>query len=492
MQIPFCGTTYPARSKALAANRSINWYPEMNGPDAKYVVSMIGTPGSRLWKTIGSGVIRGARVFAGWMYVVSGQEVWRTDGVLMEHVGDVLVDGDVAMRDNGVATSTGVGGNQLAILDAGGNLFIYNVVTGLFAQALSGWPVEGACSLEYLDGYFVVAVQGGMIFRVSDKYDGMTWNGLAEGAVNAFSDNLLMVLSNHQQLWMVKESNYEIWADVGIATISGCPFARVPNTVGDYGVVGSRAGVAANNTIYWLATARSGANANLLGVVEVQGYVPTLVSPPAINYQLSRIPVSDVIAWAYAEEGHTFIIFTFPSGDWTIVYDAATKMWHERAATEVGSVGLKRHRASCYVSFGGKHYIGDYRGPRVYEMGSDYYDDDGDPLVSQRITQHISDTQDLEWLSVDKLHVDMEVGEGMDPTSILSSLVSEPRAGLAWSVDGGYSWSSDHWKSIGAIGERMARVVWRQLGMGADRVFRLTISDPVRRIILGANAEVSK
>jgi hypothetical protein len=59
---------------------------------------------------------------------------------------------------------------------------------------------------------------------------------------------------------------------------------------------------------------------------------------------------------------------------------------------------------------------------------------------------------------------------------------SDPQARLSWSDDGGYTWSNEVSRPIGKIGERNARVRWLRLGRGRDRVFKVEISDPVRRV----------
>jgi hypothetical protein len=57
---------------------------------------------------------------------------------------------------------------------------------------------------------------------------------------------------------------------------------------------------------------------------------------------------------------------------------------------------------------------------------------------------------------------------------------------LSWSTDGGYTWSNDHPAFIGQQGQYMTRAMWRRLGYSKDRVFRIAMSDPVRKILLSA------
>ena len=64
-----------------------------------------------------------------------------------------------------------------------------------------------------------------------------------------------------------------------------------------------------------------------------------------------------------------------------------------------------------------------------------------------------------------------------------------PQAMLRWSDDGGHTWSNEHWRSMGAIGQYGYRTIWRRLGMTEklrDRVYEVSGTDPVKIAIMGA------
>ncbi len=67
-----------------------------------------------------------------------------------------------------------------------------------------------------------------------------------------------------------------------------------------------------------------------------------------------------------------------------------------------------------------------------------------------------------------------------------------PSVGLSRSKDGGRTWGPEHTRSMGAIGQYRQRVLYRSLGRCKDLVFRLRISSPVKRIIMGWYAEGSR
>ena len=67
---------------------------------------------------------------------------------------------------------------------------------------------------------------------------------------------------------------------------------------------------------------------------------------------------------------------------------------------------------------------------------------------------------------------------------------SNPVVDLQISKDGGNTFYSVGFASIGAIGQYTQRVIWRGLGAARDWVLKLRITDPVKRVITGASADV--
>lgn len=65
----------------------------------------------------------------------------------------------------------------------------------------------------------------------------------------------------------------------------------------------------------------------------------------------------------------------------------------------------------------------------------------------------------------------------------------DPQAMLQISNDGGHTWGSELWADIGKMGEYESRVKWRRLGYSRDRVFKLTISDPVKVVLIAGHIE---
>ena len=570
MQINFLGQTYSARSKSIDCQRSINFYPEVNPQDSKSVMSLVGTPGLNFFTTAAA-IIRGAHIFNGVMFVVAGNTLYSISisGVLSSPLGTLGTStGRVSMADNGIQ-SAGVGGNQLCIVDGVAG-YIYDVSTSTFSVISSAFPPGGATQVTYIDGYFVVIGTNSMNAFASNLYDGTTWNGLATSPISGAPDFLRAVVNSHQQLFFMKEYTSEIWYDAAVPTTQGFPFARVSGAIIDYGIIAPFTLIRAENTLFWLASQRNNDVGEFVGIAMLNGYQPQIISPPAITYQISQMAaINDAVSYSYSEGGHTFVVFVFPTGNATYAYDTTTGMWHERSSYPgSGLYVIGRHIGDCYCFFNNKHYVSDYRNGNIYEMSSAFLDDNGNPIISTRVAQHIFDKGEYDYAFFSRLQIDMETGGGLpvagfnqntctisiaNPAVIVAAnhgfnindavvftttgalptglainttyyviaagyttgqfevsavlggaavVTSGSQSGvhsvststdaqivLSWSDDGGNTWSSDYPASMGKIGNYNARALWRRLGYSRDRVFRISIANRIKKIIVGASVE---
>jgi len=240
-------------------------------------------------------------------------------------------------------------------------------------------------------------------------------------------------------------------------------------------------------SLFFIGYQQQNKGAELIGVVQLSGYGVEVRSPAGMVAKMQKLgkdSLDGAVGYCYSDEGHTFYVLTI--GDYTVAYDITTSMWHERSTwREPSSPGITgRHVGACYAKWSGKHLLGSYKSGIVYEMSSSFLDDDGVPIRSERIAPVLHDLEDFEDLFFYRFYVDMETGGTTDPTA-------DPKAMLSWSDDSGRTWSSEYEASIGKQGEYMCRLIWRKLGYGFNRVFKLAISDKVKRILVGTYVDVS-
>jgi hypothetical protein len=75
-------------------------------------------------------------------------------------------------------------------------------------------------------------------------------------------------------------------------------------------------------------------------------------------------------------------------------------------------------------------------------------------------------------------------------TSMTTGIVGRgPQVTLRWSNDGGQTWSNGQIRDCGQTGNYRQRVLWNRLGRARDRVYEISVSDPVAWRIIDAYLE---
>lgn len=354
------------------------------------------------------------------------------------------------------------------------------------ATVMNGGFPDSPKKVEYFDGRFIVT-NGTMAHWSSEPYDGMTFNPLAKGFVMATPDSIQNQACIFQILYFIKEFSTEMWYDAGVSSSVGTPLARIQGGILNYGTECPNSVVKGDDSLIFIGFQRIGDTSQFVGVVQLSGSSVQHISTPSINYRIGNMSrIDDAIAYFYSIDGHRFYVLTFPTADATLVYDTTTKMWHEWASYRESDIPgvIGRHFGNAYTYYKGKHYLGDYRSGKIFELSSNYLTDDGDPIVSIRVASIGHDTEDLENTFFFRFYIEMETG-AHDP-----DLVSEPLALLSWSNDSGNNWSNEYEASIGKVGRYRQRLIWRRLGYAVNRVFKLTISDPIRKVLVDTYADI--
>lgn len=469
MQFPFVGPSYSARVKNLDAQQCINLYPEMAGPTSKNVAALIGTPGLSLWTTLAGGGIRGSlRFSAALAVVVCGPNVYTVDnagvGTLRGTVSDLNTP--VSMASNG----------QVVMIVTGPAGYALNPTTGSLTPIVNA-AFTGADRVDFVDGYFVFNKPGTGQFQITGLYT--TDIDLLDFATAEGSPDLLIsLIVDHRELWLFGENSTEVYFNSGN---SDFPFERIQGAFIEQGCAAKNSVAKMDNRVFWLTADDRGQGM----VMSAVGYQPQRVSDHALEYAIGQMSViSDAVAYTYQQEGHAFYVLSFPTANQTWVLDASTNQWHQRAWRNPADNSMNRHRSNCHMAFVNENIVGDWETGKLYRLDLDVFTDNGDPIARVRTCPHVSDP-DYRWQVFDALQVDMQTGVGLT-----TGQGSDPKAMLQWSTDGGYSWSNEIWAPIGKLGERRTRVTWRRLGRSRDRVFKVTITDPVRVAIVGASVRV--
>lgn len=472
-RIPLNGGAYTARSLIANAQRCVNLFPEQNPGDTNppAPVTYYPTPGlvNLIRPTTVAGNFRGMwRTSNGSLIVCVGTQVMFVDLVI--NVG-VIVMGTipagttpVSFSDNGVIGVLADGTAQGYWWQIGNNPVLTPIVDAAY------YPTD---FVAYLDGFFIWNRKSTNQFFVSPSF----WNGTAPldpldvASKIGGPDQIISVASIHRELWIIGQFTTEVWFNSGGLDF---PFERLPGVFLDHGMLRGYTLAQADVSLFWLSRDRQGQ----MIVYQTDGYAVKRVSTHAIELEFqSYADTNDAIAFAYQQEGHVFVVFTFPSADKTWVLDLATGLWHERMWLDDNGVE-HRWRACCAINAYNMIVAGDHSNGKLYKLDLDVYTDDGAPIRRIRSTPHVA--KNGKRISYDSFAADMEVG-----TPPASQDSDDPQLMVRWSDTRGASWGDTVVMPFSQTGDYLRQMNLQRLGIARDRVFEISWSFAYKTALQG-------
>jgi hypothetical protein len=347
----------------------------------------------------------------------------------------------------------------------------------------------GAQRIAFIEGWLIFNQPGTRTFYTTGPtpYQ-MLFPGLFFALKDSSTDNLVALQENERELYLLGERTGEIWYNAGLANFA---FSRVPGVGPQMGCSAPYSLARVGEKLMWLGRNEQGENM----VVTNNQYSWERVSTHAIEHAIASYPlVSDAIGWGYEEEGHLFYVLTFPTADvtWCLDYTTFQKTqgeigWHKRLSYDPTGGVFHRDRANCFMNFADVRIVGDYQTGQLHQLSRQFYTDAGNVLKAVRRTPHIWQKENRGRLSFSQLQIEFTPGVGLQ-----TGQGTDPQCMLRWSDDGGFTWSTEQWTSIGKVGATKNRAIWYLLGSSEvrDRVWEASFTDPVPRDIIGATAFV--
>lgn len=496
---------------------AINWYPELSPSKAsKTVASLLTCPGLiQLLAAAGGGAPGFTTSMTAWPQPYSGpflpvRAFWvlpgrtqalavisnacylimivsagssKVPGVLnLAQVGTLSSSsGPVHIRDNGIA--------GYAIIVDGPNYYLYQVSTQTLTLGTDpAWL--GSTTVAEIDGWWIFNQPGTPKFYTNAQPYSTAFNASLFNLKDSFSDNLMAVAENKEELWLPGETTTEIWYNAGGQYF---PFQRLVGTLLQVGCKAphsiARLTTAGQDGLCWLGRSDRGENV----IVRTQGFLANVVSTPAVSDEIATYTMTaDAIGYTYQEDTHEFYVLNFPTADRTWVYDASMPpelAWHRRLSYDPYAAQFHRHRSNCFMNFAGMRIVGDYQNGAIYQLTRGVQNDAGWPLYGRRRAPIVWDKETRGRVFMNSLQVDFAPGQGAS-----SGLGANPMANLTISRDAGASLGSAYGQAptntfpapMGAIGQTQNRTMWRKLGESRAAVAQLDVIAPVNRDITGA------
>lgn len=458
----------PAKYEFAGNTRLLNAYAEDQGKDAKSPLAVLPCPGAVSCATVTDTPGRGL-IFLddqSCAYAVHSSGVFKVTQsssspftLTATRIGTVPGTDQVVMHRNQADPV------QISIDCNAGQFYIEaDSVKTVDPDQFTTAPVTS----EHAGGYTIYGEENGR-FDYSTINAAQTVDPLDFATAEQYADKLVRIKSDGSDVFMFSRTSIEPWR---ITSDAALPFQLIGGSVSKKGIVAKHGVVSCDNTLMFPG------EDNI--VYRLNGYTPQRISTHGIERKLENdADRESITSFAYSFEGHSFAGWT--STDYTISYDAATGLFHDRQSYQLNNYRFRNH-----VRAWGKTVCQDSQTGKLFYLDGDTYDEDGSPMVWGIDTPFLNSP--THGGIVDALYIDVATGYGA-----LNATDDgyRPKMMVSWSVDGGYTFKGNREVSLGVRGDRV-RVVVRRLGRFDDMgiMFRIRISDPVVRAILSMDAKV--
>lgn len=483
IELPITNGASVSQSLPLSAQELNNMYSNISENGGYSDRSLLPTQGKKLiLNTDAEEIGRGIHVMNDIPYVVNGSNLYKLtrtiDDISGEEtfsvgtaLGTVSGDGFVSMADNGT---------QLMIVVPGSDAYIYNRSTDVFAavtDTVFTTTLGPSNGVNYIDGFFVhTSSKSGSedtIFH-SNLNDGLTYTATDFGSAAVDPDKIKIGHVHLNKFYALGSETIEVFDNVGG---SGFVFQRRDGFVIPKGILANFTVSEFDGGFVFL-----GAGVNEQPALwKVTGSSLTRLSTTTIQDQIAKFTdteISNAFTWISGVGGAYFIHLTI--GDKTFSYDSTasnlsgSKIWHNRTSYNNDVVG--RDRANGAVTAYGRVIVNDYLSGRIGELSDSTYDEYGNEIIRTVASQPLTDLNEPINVSYVELAVESGVGD---------STTEDPQISLEVSYDGGRSFGSKRYRSIGEQGDWLIRPRWPYLGrVDTQAVFRFTISEKVKVVLL--------
>lgn len=398
-------------------------------------------PGLAVFSDIGT-AIRGIHEINGRVFAVAGNTLYELNesgattsrGTLVSDIGLVGIE------------STGL---ELCISD-GSVLYVMNLATNVFQNV----QFPGRARIAYLNQRILFVHRDSQTFGWTALADATTISALSFASAESSPDNLVAVIVDHSEAFLFGGKTGEPWQN----TTSSAVFERNTGGIWEIGTVAEHSIQKTDNSTFWLSRTSGGQGA----VYRMNVYQPKRISTQAIEELMTGLDLDGASAYTYEDEKSSFYCLNVPGLSTTLVYDAFSGQWHERA--ELVNGAFEKHRATCHAFAFGKHLFGADDGV-IYEASHSLSSNAGDPLVRERVMTLVS-TPGRKRIHPSEFWLDCERGTG-------------GQVMLRYSINGGRTWSAWKAKSVGALGVFRGQLKWRRLNAGKDYLVQVRCTDNV-------------
>lgn len=472
MRIELFGVGTQSESRAITAQRRINAKVEVRKELDRTHFALINREGLDAFTTsLGTSPSRGMwavntlttpllfTVHQGTLYSINNAMVISVIGA----IGTIV--GDVSMADDGT----------FLVLVDGSKGYVYNMLipAGLNAIVDANFTTSPT-TVTWQDSYFIVTsglTRQFQLSQITPSVDPSVWPAIQINFAASGAAAIQAGKADHNIFNLFGGEYTEFWQDTGSPDF---PYALIPGAAQEFGLAARWSLCKFDNSLVGVFKSNQGG----LNVSRLSGFSLKKISDQDIDQILDTYSnVADAEGFAYTLDGHPMYVINFPSGNATLVYDGLSNVWSEYQSSGGRFLGNK------FAYFVGRLLTSDYSNGNIYQFSDSTYTDNGTQIPMEVISKHI--WNDDKYIGIRQIQIDIESGVGL-----VSGQGVNPVCDLQVSKDGGNSFFSVGFPSMGPIGNYTTRLIWRNLGAARDWVLKFRITDPVKRVITGASAEI--
>jgi hypothetical protein len=322
---------------------------------------------------------------------------------------------------------------------------------------------------------------------------------LQQGFITSHPGTIVGCRTLHRRIFLFSQNFTEVWENAGLGT--NLPFRRNNSLLMEVGTPALGSIIVGFDLMFFLAQDRDG----LAGVMSVKGTESVLTSNRALDFQLAQYAadpdkgVDDARGVLIKENGLIFYRLNFTLANHTFVLNVSMSepgkpRWHEEEV-----LNGNRHPAQTHAYFDGVNYYGAYNAAKFYIVSDQTSTNDGETIRRMRIGRQMS-PEGYDRLRIDRFQIDLLQG-GLTTGSLGfvknpgdSNIIpyvpnARPTVFLSVSKDGGQTYGNYLHATMGRIGDRTHRTVWRKLGTtprGQGFVPKIEFFNQIPFVVLGA------
>ena len=444
---------YQHASLPISAQDMVNCYLEPAPPHAKTFAAVIARYGVASW-VASLGAFRGGKVIRSNLYFVAGANLYRLSsagvGMLLGAIpggGFVFIEGDET--------------NVMIVEPASTSGWFWNGT--VVAQITDpDWP--GAVWLGYLDGYFIIFEPNTGKFYITANRDPSSIDALDFASDERYPDDLVTGIVDHGEAIFFGTESFSGYYNSGATDF---PITKIQSADGEVGCLCPRGPQKIGNSVFFPGSTGK--------VYQMDGYVPRVISTPVVEQAIANATDRNFIGLVWEEPGHSF--YGLKCNDFAFIYDISSGLWWR-----ADSHGYDTWRWAGVFRAYERWIVADDETGALGYLSADTFTEFGDTLRVECTSPPVG--QDNMLIKHSRVELVFEQGVGL-----VTGQGSDPQVMLQFSDDGGRTWSNERWRSMGRIGEYKTRTIWLRNGKSRDRIYRYSISDPVRRNLILATTK---